>query len=124
MELLELLIRLVLFFPAWPVTLVWVGVTAGFACMEWCIVKRRPVIITANGIWPMIGTGLWLVMIYVWIAAHPELLPGARVSPVRLALFAVGLALINFTWPCIESCFIHLRDYVRAVQHHKRHGHK
>lgn len=115
MAVIDVLIRLILFFPAWPVTLVWAGVTLAFCAVEWCIVARRPVVITANGTLPVIVTALWLATIYIWIAAVPELPFAARVSPVRIALFAVGLALINFAWPCVEVFVLHLRDYVRVV---------
>jgi hypothetical protein len=121
MAILDLLIRLILFFPAWPVTLAWVGVTLAFAAVAWCIAARRPVIVTASGVLPVIVTALWLTAIYIWIAAVPELPLPARVSPVRVALFAVGLALVNLAWPCAEAVVLYLRDYARAVLRRRTH---
>jgi hypothetical protein len=116
---LELLIRLVLFFPAWPVVMAWLGVVLAFAAVAWCTAVRRPVavrpIITISGALPVVVTALWLAAIYTWIAAVPELPVAVRISPVRIALFAIGLALVNFAWPCVEALFLYLRDYVRAV---------
>jgi len=92
-------------FPAWLNAVGLLAAAAGFVARAWLHAKRRDYPVLPYASVGVVGALCGFALCYGWIETHPASSIALRGGVVRICVFLLSLALVNFNWTVISMAF-------------------